>query len=436
MTQLQLPPGSMGLPLLGETLAIARNMTAFLMERGTQHGNVFKSHVFGRPVAFVSGPEGATAFLDPERVDRAGGHPAHVRELFGGTNINMYNGPKHAGLKRLLLKGFSKEAFESYLPDIERLIEGSLSGLVGREARWTDELRKLAIEAICLNVMGIAPGERTDQMRADYALVLQGMTSIPIPLPGTAYTRARQARDRLLAVFAEVITEHRKSPSEDGLSRILQAKLDDGTQMTDAEASLELHHTVIAGYIVFGILMSLGLQLEQQPNVRARAQAEVDALPQGPLTLGALMRLPYLMQLVLEAKRHAPILPLVFGTAKKDFELYGFTVPKGWGVFWALTVANMDPKIFKEPARFDPDRFSPERAEHKQHEHAFVPQGSGPDTGHKCLGADYSTVLSLAFAVHLLRGYTWSFPQQNLTFRYDLTPAEPADGLRVRVERR
>ena len=309
----------MGLPLLGETLAIAGNVNAFLLERGKQHGNVFKSNVFGRPVAFVAGPEGATAFLDPERVDRAGGHPAHMKELFGGANINMYNGPKHAGLKTLLLKGFTREAFESYLPGLERLIEGSLSGAVGRETRWIDELRKLAIEAICLNVMGIEPGPRTDQMRADYAAVLGGMTSIPIPLPGTAFTRGKQARDRLLAVFAEVITAHRKSPTQDGLSRILQAKLDDGTQMTDAEASLELHHTVIAGYIVFGILMSLGLQLEQQPKIRARAQAEVDAMPKGPLTLGALMRAPYLMQLVLEAKRHAPIVPLSFGTAKKTF---------------------------------------------------------------------------------------------------------------------
>lgn len=433
-----LPPGKLGLPLLGETLAIAKNMTGFLLERGRQHGNVWKSNVFFRNVVFVAGPEAATAFLDPERVDRKGGHPTHVRELFGGTNINMYNGPKHTGLKSLLLAGFSREAFASYLPAIERAVERSLAAGVERgEVRWADELRKLAIETICENVLGLAPGPDADEIRADYARVLAGMTSIPIPLPGTTFSRAKAARDRLLARFRALIAEHRAAPREDGLSRILAAKLPDGTTFTDDEAVLELHHTIIAGYIVFGILMSIGWQLHEQPALLERARRELDeAAARGPIDLKALMALPFLMQIVLEAKRHAPILPLVFGTAAKDFELGGYRVPKGWGVFWALTLANMDPAIWKDPEKFDPDRFGDARAEHKVHEHAFCPQGSGPMTGHKCLGADYSTLVALVFAKELIQHYNWTLPPQDLSLRWELTPVEPRDGLRVTLRRR
>lgn len=426
------------MPFLGESLAIARNMHGFLLQRASRHGSIFKSNVFGRNVVFLSGPDGATTFLDTSKVDRAGGHPPHVRELFGGTNINMYNGPKHGALKSLMLKAFNREAFAVYLPSIERLTAASLArAAAAGEVPWTNELRKLAIECICLNVLGLEPGEQTDRIRADYATVLRGMTSIPIPLPMTAYTKAKAARDRLLRFFEATVVERRNKPGTDGLSRILQAQMPDGTAFTNSEAVLEVHHIIIAGYIVFGILMSLGIHLRQLPDVAARARAEVITVcGKGPLELSALMRLPYLLQVVLEAKRHAPILPLVFGTARENFSFGGYHVPKGWGVYWALTASNFDPSVFRSPEVFDPDRFGPERAEHQKHEHAFVPQGSGPETGHKCLGADYSTVLALAFAAVLLRDYEWSFPEQDMNLRWDLTPVEPADGLRVRLQKR
>jgi|GEM_PF-1385570 len=90
-----LPPGRLGLPLLGETLAMIRDPYAFLAERKARHGPVFRSKILGRKVAFVSGPRAMAAFLDEENVTREGGHPAHVRALFGGININMYDGLRH-----------------------------------------------------------------------------------------------------------------------------------------------------------------------------------------------------------------------------------------------------------------------------------------------------------------------------------------------------
>lgn len=424
------------MPLLGETLAIADDMTGFLRTRAAQHGRIFKSNVFFRNVAFVSGPEAAAAMLDPERVDRAGGHPSHVRELFGGTNINMFNGPKHAGLKALLLEGFTREAFVEYLPAIDRLVTQSLeSAVAAGEVKWADELRKLAIEIISQNVLGIAPSATTDEIRADYMAVLAGMTSVPISFPGTTYFRAKSARDRLLERFRLLIAERRAQPQQDGLSRILAAKLPDGTQFSDDELVLEIHHTVIAGYIVFGILMDIGAQLHAQPEILKRARAEAERVGSSA-DLRALSSMTYVTQVVSEAKRHAPILPLVFATAKQTFVLDGYRIPKGWGVFWALSNANLDDKIWTDPERFDPDRFSPERAEHLRHEHAFVPQGSGPMTGHKCLGYDYSTLVALTFARRLLLDYDWELPSQDFTLRYDLTPVEPRDGLRVKLRKR
>ncbi|MES1172525.1 MAG: cytochrome P450, partial [Bacteroidota bacterium] len=191
-----LPPGWMGLPLVGETLAFLRNPFAFLEDRRARHGNVFKSNIVGRRIVFLSGLEGAEAFYAPDNISRADAHPFPLVDLFGGVNMEMYDGPRHQGLKAMALTAFDHAAIAGYLAPMHELIESTLSRLAGLgEFSATGELRKLAIEAICQSVMGLARGPQTDDICRDYALVLNGLVSLPVALPGSPYARARAARD-------------------------------------------------------------------------------------------------------------------------------------------------------------------------------------------------------------------------------------------------
>ena len=93
-------------------------------------------------------------------------------------------------------------------------------------------LRELAIEAICRNVMGLAPGPETATMTRDYGLLLAGLAAtVPVRIPGTTYGRAMTARDRLLARIRTVVEERRARPEADGLSRILSATAPDGRRL-------------------------------------------------------------------------------------------------------------------------------------------------------------------------------------------------------------
>jgi cytochrome P450 len=261
--------------------------------------------------------------------------------------------------------------------------------------------------------------------------------SLPLPLPGTTFRRAGQSRDRILSFFREIIAQRRAQPRGDGLSRMLQARTADGVGCTDEEAMLELHHIVIAGYIVYGLFVELVLRLHRQPELRGRAEDEIrSSAPDGPLALQHLIAMDFTTRLVKEAKRTAPILPLVFGKARRSFELGGYTVPEGWDVWWGLSLSNMDPAVWTSPQTFDPDRYAPGRAEDARAEHAWTPQGSGPLTGHKCLGFDYSAFLTQVFLVALLRGYTWEIPEPSTDYHWNRTPAEPRDGLRMTLRPR
>jgi cytochrome P450 len=435
---LALPPGTLGLPYLGETLAFLRNPFRFLEDRQRRHGHVWKSRLLGRRIVFLSGTEGAQAFYDPRNISREDAHPFPLVDLFGGINMEMYDGPRHQALKGMALTAFDLPAIGGYLPAMQQLLEQALAGLAVRD-EWqaVAELRKLAIEALCQNVVGLGRGPETDAICRDYALMLQGLVSVPVALPGTPYGRARAARNRLLAILRRTIAERRQVPGNDALSRILQATAPDGRTFTDEEALLEVHHIFVAGYIVYA-LMGEGLRrLAEDPALLARARAEVQAqAAAGPLTMQALSRLPVLTRVVQETKRFVPLVPLAFGRAKREFEVGGRRVPSDWTVYLALTLCNRDPAIYRDPDRFDPDRFGPDRAEHRKHALAFIPQGAEPPQGHRCLGLDYSTFLTLTFLTLLVRNYRWELPDQDLSYNWKTLPPEPRDGLRVQLRAR
>jgi cytochrome P450 len=206
--------------------------------------------------------------------------------------------------------------------------------------------------------------------------------------------------------------------------------------MSDRDIVLELHHIVIAGFIVFAEFGGIVQQLTAHPDVRARLADEIRSKsPAGPVTLESLMSMPYLLQVVNEVKRLCPIIPAVFGKTKEGFEVEGIAVPAGWMVMWAVTPSHVAHGLYSDPEKFDPDRFSPERAEEKRHEHAFAPQGAGPAMGHRCPGLDYATYFMEMFAIVLLRGYTWELPPQNFELDYSQTPPIAKDAMRARVTR-
>jgi cytochrome P450 len=295
-------------------------------------------------------------------------------------------------------------------------------------------MKRLSIEVICSTIIGMEPGEAMDRLRSDYGTLTNAFAALPIDLPGTRYRAGLRARDRILEALTRVVRERRAASTDDGLSHMLRARTADGVTLSDEEAVLELHHVVIAGYIVFAELGMIVRQLTDHPDVRSRLAEEVLRLaPAGRVSLEGLAAMPYLRQVVMETKRLCPIIPVIFGRAKTDFQVDGATVPAGWMVLWALLPTHTTCSLYSDPARFDPERFAPERAEDERHPHAFVPQGAGPAIGHRCPGLDYATVLMQVFTVVLLRGYDWRLPEQRWDLVTTTTPPEPVDGIRARV---
>ena len=99
------PPGSKGLPFLGETLAFANNPFAFIHRRRARFGDIFRTNVLGSPTVFIVGPKYVATWLDPAKIQREGAMPSNLMALFGGNPdiVPLLDGDAHAQRKRCLL---------------------------------------------------------------------------------------------------------------------------------------------------------------------------------------------------------------------------------------------------------------------------------------------------------------------------------------------
>ena len=430
------PPGSAGLPGLGETLAFVKDPFTFIQTRRARYGRVFRTNLLGRMTAILIGPEPLEAFYDPANVVREGANPANIQTLFGGTGvINGLDGAAHATRKRSVSAALSRDAIDTYVPTMTRFIDAAF-------ARWTaagelvmnEELKRLAIETLGAVLASIESGADLAALVKRCELIAAAFIALPIPLPGTAYTKGVRAKDESLAYYRELVREHRAATHDDGLARLLAARNADGTTIGDAEAAAELNHLFLAGYIVFGQFAATIVHLTQHPGVRDRLAAETVTLPDAPAT-AELAANAYLMEVVDEVRRLTPIVPIVIGKARRAFVVDGFEIPAGWGVAAAVWHHDREASTYSAPDQFDPERFGA-RAEHRAHPYAYAPQGAGPPDGHRCPGFDLTTVFMALFAARLVRGYRWELPEQNLTPNWGLVPPVPRDGLRAVVRPR
>ena len=430
-----LPPGKWGLPIVGlvlQSLAYQKSPFQYLEDGIADYGPVFKTRVIQNKAAVITGPEACERFIDPTLVERAGAFPGFIEKLFGGQSLPFQDGVVHQETKQMVLEAFTPDALASYLPTMQSIVESHFKKWTGHgEFRWLDGLKEVTFEVIWTNLFGQIDAGKLAPIQQDYEKISLGLVSLPFPLPSTRYGQALAARQRVLNELRRVVNVRKQSPTNDGLSRILKAAKELGIS-TD-HVVLEMHHAILAGFIVFGHLATAIVFATQESEVQRRLRDAVEKID-GPYTVAGLGQCHYLQQFVMEVKRLSPIIPALFGRAKQSFMLHGVVIPKGWLVIWALRNTNVYGPSFPHPKHFDPDRYAPfPHRERELHDRLmFVPQGGGPvKTGHTCAGFDYSALLTSVFLAVLLRNHTWKLrdPLPERDYDWTLNPPQPRDGL-------
>lgn len=106
---LPLPPGSSGLPLIGETISFVLERN-FADKRIKKYGNIFRTNILGQPTVVMSGTDANEFILSShfEYFSWREGWPPNFRELLG-ESLFLQEGEEHRRNRKLLMPGFLKK---------------------------------------------------------------------------------------------------------------------------------------------------------------------------------------------------------------------------------------------------------------------------------------------------------------------------------------
>ncbi|XP_074641268.1 cytochrome P450 26A1-like [Tubulanus polymorphus] len=433
-SDLPLPPGSFGLPFIGETLNLILGADEFFKKRRTELGNVYKTHLLGQPTVRVIGRENVRKILLGENKLVTTWWPASTRRLMGTGALSHSVGIIHRKRRKLIAKAFTHDALERYCRPMQRAIKRHV-------IRWCEdgyilgyqEAKYLTFALAARVLLGFHFTRRDiGQLLAVFNDLVDNLFSLPYNIPGSGFHKGMKAREKLLETIEKQIVERMNSPEDhdDALWLLMNASDDDGTKLSMMELKEACLELLFAGHeTTASAACTTMMQLAQKPEVVQKIQAELEEHAVDDvegMKYDELHRLTYLNRVIKEVLRVAPPVGAGFRKAIKTFEIDGMQVPKGWSVAYSIRDTQCTSKLFENVSDFDPDRWSKLSNNDQDSAHFdYLPFGGGPRA---CVGREYAGVLLKTLTIALVQNSVWSM--QNEKPKMKLIPVpHPIDGL-------
>ncbi len=272
--------------------------------------------------------------------------------------------------------------------------------------------------------------ERVPEALRGYNDRLYDFLKEPVLLSGARSPELQGAVRRLDRRIQQMIDERRASglKQHDLLTRLLTARDTEGGSgevMTDKQVRDEAVTLFVAGHETTATALAWALYLlGRDPGVRARVQAEVDALDDEPGFENA-HRLGLTTRVFKEAMRIYPPVIVLPRRALEDVEVCGHKIPAGTIVFTSPYGIHHHADVYPDPERFDPERFLPEN-EAKRHRAAYLPFGAGPRV---CLGNHFAMLEGPLVLATLMRHVRFETDPTRVVEPENFTTLRPAGGV-------
>ncbi|XP_071091217.1 cytochrome P450 26A1-like [Haliotis cracherodii] len=423
---LPLPPGSMGLPLLGESLHFVTMGANFYRKRLKSYGGVSKTNILGNPTILVLGAKNVRKILMGETSLVASYWPQSVRTLMGEGTVSHSEGPTHKTRRKSIVKAFNHAALSSYLLESQDIFRFYIN-------RWCrqgtvlgfEECKKLSLRFACHVLIGFQISEKElGQLIELYAVFSDGLFSIPLKIPGSGFHKGMVAREKLMEKIGEFLDRRKEwSGPPDALTYMMKQSEEELSRKELKEVAMELLLTghVTAGSAACSLLLYLGRNREVLDRVVEELRQHNMYDDVGGLTLEQLGQLKYVSNVVKEVVRIAPPVGGGFRKALKTFELDGYQVPKGWTVAFSIREAQEQSDIFPDGDKFDPDRWDDMTME-REH---FFPFGAGRRV---CVGKELGKLMLKIFVVELAINCRWNLLNEYPVIE-EMPVPRPVDGL-------
>uniref|UniRef100_A0A2P2PLR7 Uncharacterized protein MANES_14G127200 n=1 Tax=Rhizophora mucronata TaxID=61149 RepID=A0A2P2PLR7_RHIMU len=446
--KINLPPGSFGWPVIGESIQfLFGKPEKFVSERMNKYSpDIFKTKILGEKTAVLCGLHGHKFLCSNEQKIFTAFRPHSMQKLFRSyqaTAAAPVQISRESESKILKSPGFLKpEALVRYLGRMDSITQLQMQTYwEGRhEVKAFPLAKTLTLSLACRFFLGTDDPENISRLVRNFDAITPGLHSIPVRFPGTIFNRASKAAAAIRKHLRGIIDERKaemlakREPTQDILSHMIVATDLSGKHMPEAEIADKIMGLLVAGYSTVATATTFFMKyVGERPDIYAKVLAEqmevAEAKKPGELLeWDDIQKMKYSWNVLFEVMRLTPPLQGTFREALTDFTYAGYTVPKGWKVYWTVSTTNKDPRYFSDPEKFDPSR----REDDKDFPpFTFVPFGGGP---RMCPGKEYARLAILAFVHNVVRRFKWElvFPEEKIIG--DMMPT-PQKGLPIRLIR-
>ncbi|KAG5226208.1 beta-amyrin oxidase [Salix suchowensis] len=427
-----LPPGTLGLPYVGESFEFLANgwkghPEKFIFDRIAKYSSqVFKTNLLGEPAAVLCGAAGNKFLFSNENklVDKW--WPDSVNKIFP-SSLQTSSKEEAKKMRKLLPLFMKPEALQRYI------------GWENKEQVLVFPLAKnYTFSLACRLFLSLEDPSHVARFSDPFQLLASGIFSIPIDLPGTPFHRAIKAsnfiRTELLAIIRQRnkdLAEGKASPTQDILSHMLVTCDENGKCMNELDIADKILGLLVGGHDTASAACTFIVKyLAELPHIYEevyKEQMEIakSKTPGELLNWGDIQKMKYSWNVACEVMRISPPVQGSFREALNDFIFNGFTIPKGWKLYWSASSTHRNPVYFPEPEKFDPARFEGNGPA----PYTFVPFGGGP---RMCPGKEYARLEILVFMHNLVKRFTFEKLIQDEKIVVNPLPI-PEKGLPVRL---
>lgn len=397
MTSLRIPPGPAGYPLAGNLLPFLRNPLALLTQCAREYGDVVRLRFPGMEVYLLHHPEHIEYVLRGEpRLFIKDYLTRRLSDLLGQGLVTS-DGEFWRKQRRLAQPAFQPSHIQHYGAVMTAYTERMLTSWQDGQQRDIHEGMMgltLAIAAKTLLDSDITAdvNDIRDALAAvmDYDMTLSKWLFPNGWAPTPAAFRFRRAVRIMDDIVYRIIQEHRsrQQQSADLLSRLLAARYDDGSTMSDQQLRDEVMTILLAGHETTALTLSYcWYLLAQHPEAERALLTEWTEVLNGRVPTSAdVPHLRYTTWVVRESMRLYPPAWGIGREAIQDCTIGDYHIPKGTQLYLNQWVVHRDPRWFDEPEVFKPERWDNDLVKRLPHG-AYFPFGDGPRV---CIGNHFA----------------------------------------------
>ncbi|KAK7092781.1 cytochrome P450 2J4-like [Littorina saxatilis] len=438
-----MPPGPMGLPLIGNLLqlrAAGSNQLELLKKWRQQYGDVFAIRLGSKNLVFISDYK----ILQETFVkngDIFSGRPSNLYIINQikkktGTGVILSEGAIWKELRRVTLMtmrdfGVGKKSLEQRVLDEALAVVEVLEKGEGQPVLFKPLLSKFACNVICSIILGDR-FDYDDKTFIELTKLVNLAVSQPLvfaPVNFLPITRFAPAGKKIIHDVVDsfvtidnflgtVLKEHEETydPSEirDFVDFYIKTRSDsDDAHLYDAS---NMRRVIIdlfaAGTETTATTLSwILLYFAAYPEVQTRCQQDIDkVVGQGrSATMDDRKNLPYIEAVITEIFRVVNIAPVaVPHVAVKEGKIRQYTVPAETIVIGNIREIHLDPVNWPEPDIFKPERFLDKDGNFCPPKKNFMPFSIGPRA---CLGEVLARMETFLLFCTLVQSFTFVMPQ-------------------------